>query len=52
MWKKGAGRAAGRAVSDVLSLSKPALSTVEGDRPKVVSKPALSTVEGAQSSGE
>jgi len=31
MWKKGAGSAAGRTLSHVLSLSKPALSTVEGD---------------------
>ena len=52
MWKKGAGSAAGRTLSHVVSLSKPALSTVEGDRPKVVSAPALSTVEGGQSSGE
>ena len=30
MWKKGAGSAAGRTLSNVLSLTKPALSTVEG----------------------
>ena len=40
---------AGRILSRALSLSKPALSTAEGDRPKVVSKPVLSPVEGGQS---
>jgi len=38
VWKNGVGDTSGLILSHVLSSSKPALSTAEGDRPKAVSK--------------